>query len=66
MTKATDQDKALIGMAVNMAAQQFDDLKQSVRGGHTFSADQLATVFEKAEKLMDCLTEYFMAEVGVK
>lgn len=63
MKTITVQDKALAGMNITMLAQCFDDLKQAARQGETFTNEQLAELFEKTEKFLDDMTEFFVKMV---
>lgn len=63
MGKANVAEKALIGMAVTLAAQQFDDLKESVKAGKSFSNQELEILFGRTEELFDELTKFFVSEV---
>lgn len=63
MTKMNTADKALVGVAVTIAAQRFDDLKQVAHEGRKFSNEELVEIFSKTERLLDGLTEFFVQMV---
>jgi hypothetical protein len=63
MAKASIADNALVGLAVTLAAQDFDNLAQAAEKGQVFTNKELHDIFRKFEDLMDGLSEFFIQQV---